>query len=125
MHRFLKQHFLLIVVFYTTTKLLFGKFSPYILTFKIFSCPYVTYFAITKVLKVFLNRLLFARNFSQYMTSAVDQILHYLCRGFYRNCSNNNNRHIYQLMNKLKPSKMSFVLVDMKFKIENKSFFFN
>jgi len=82
MHRFLKHNFLLIVVIHSTAKLLFGKFSPNVLTFKIFSCPNVTSFAITKVVKVFLNRLLFARNFSQYLTSPVDQILHYLCGGF-------------------------------------------
>lgn len=110
MHRLLKQHFLLIVVFHSTAKLLFRKFHPYGLTYKIFSCPSVTSFTIiTKVLKVFLNRLLFARNFSQYLTSAVNQILHYLCEGFYRNCSNNNNKYIYQSTNKLRQLKMCFV----------------
>lgn len=109
MHRFKKQHFLLIVIIHSTAKLLLGTFSPNSLTFKIFSCPNVASFAITKVVKVFLNRRLFARNFSQYLTSTVDQILHYLCGGFYRNCTNNNNKYIlYQPMAKMMAVKNVF-----------------
>lgn len=57
-------NFLWIVIIHNTTKLLFEKTTPFLpvpypihpLALKLFSCPKVTSFAITKVVKVFLNR---------------------------------------------------------------------